>query len=73
METLECLLDTYVEVAEIMPGLQQYDQLFKAAPAVLEVLERYFADILQFHRYAMDVFTRPGRAFSDKTRLCCEE
>jgi hypothetical protein len=61
LETLECLLDTYVEVGEVIPGLRQYDQLFEAAPLVLETLERYFYDILEFHRNAMEVFSSPGR------------
>lgn len=61
VQTLEQLLDTYVEVGEVIPSLQQYDTLFEEAPAVLEVLEKYFCDILEFHRNAMDVFARPGK------------
>lgn len=64
VETLECLLDTYVEIGELIPSLQGYEQLFKAAPAVLDILERYFCDILEFHRSAMDVFARPGESYS---------
>ncbi|KAI0426032.1 hypothetical protein F5Y09DRAFT_346071 [Xylaria sp. FL1042] len=60
VETLECLLDVYVEVGEVIPSLRQYDQLFGAAPLVLEVLEKYFCDILDFHRNALDVFARPA-------------
>ncbi|KAI1325418.1 hypothetical protein F5Y16DRAFT_422846 [Xylariaceae sp. FL0255] len=60
VESLECLLDTYVEVGEVIPSLRQYDQLFKSAPCVLEVLEKYFYDILEFHRNALDVFARPA-------------
>ncbi|KAK8073513.1 hypothetical protein PG994_004412 [Apiospora phragmitis] len=60
LQTLEQLLDTYVEIGEVIPGLRQYETLFQEAPAVLEVLEKYFCDILEFHRNAMDVFARPG-------------
>ncbi|KAI1125678.1 hypothetical protein F5Y10DRAFT_294447 [Nemania abortiva] len=60
LETLECLLDTYVEIGEVVPGLRQYDQLFKTAPFVLEILEKYFYDILEFHRSALSVFLRPS-------------
>ncbi|KAJ8129490.1 hypothetical protein O1611_g4141 [Lasiodiplodia mahajangana] len=68
VESLECLLDTYVEVGEVIPSLQQYDQLFRAAPCVLEVLEKYFCDILEFHQNALDVFARPAwRKFFDAT------
>ena len=60
INTLDCLLDTYVEIGEVIPGLQQYDQLFENCPAVREILERYWSDVLQFHRKALDVFARPG-------------
>jgi hypothetical protein len=60
VDSLERLLDAYVEIGEVIPGLQQYDQLFKNFPVVREVLQRYFEDILQFHRKALDVFARPG-------------
>ncbi|KAK8876959.1 hypothetical protein PGQ11_001905 [Apiospora arundinis] len=60
IQTLELLLDTYVEIGEVIPSLWQYEALFKEAPTVLEVLEKYFCDILEFHRNAMDVFGRPG-------------
>jgi len=57
---LEALLDTYVEIGEMIPGLKQFDSIFRMCPLVLEVLELYICDILQFHAFAMDVFTRPG-------------
>ncbi|KAI0402033.1 hypothetical protein F4802DRAFT_600410 [Xylaria palmicola] len=60
LETLECLLDTYIEIGEVIPSLRQYDQLFKAARPVLEVLERYFCDILEFHLNALEVFSSPA-------------
>ncbi|KAK8024370.1 hypothetical protein PG993_012436 [Apiospora rasikravindrae] len=68
VQTLEQLLDTYVEIGEVIPGLRQYEAIFKQAPTVLEVLEKYFCDILEFHRNAMDVFARPGwKACFDST------
>jgi hypothetical protein len=60
LESLEKLLDTYVEIGEVIPGLQQYDTVFQSCPAVTEVLERYFGDILQLHANVLDVFARPG-------------
>jgi len=62
VDILEHLLDTYVEIGEVIPGLRQYDQLFKDFPHVREVLERYVEDILRFHRKALDFFTKPGQA-----------
>jgi hypothetical protein len=60
LESLGYVLDTYVEIGEIIPGLQQYDSVFQSCPAVTEVLERYFGDILQLHANVLDVFARPG-------------
>ncbi|RYP69278.1 hypothetical protein DL770_008288 [Monosporascus sp. CRB-9-2] len=60
IDILERLLDTYVEIGDVIPGFQQYDQLFRNCPAVREILERYLYDILQFHRKALDVFARPA-------------
>ncbi|KAI0809904.1 hypothetical protein GGR55DRAFT_679137 [Xylaria sp. FL0064] len=68
VEILECLLDTYVEVGEVIPSLRQYDELFGAAPLVLEVLEKYFCDILEFHHNALDVFARPGKTHTSTAR-----
>ncbi|RWA12622.1 hypothetical protein EKO27_g2507 [Xylaria grammica] len=48
------------EIGEVIPSLWQYDQLFKAARPVLEVLERYFCDILEFHLNALEVFSSPA-------------
>ncbi|ETS80318.1 hypothetical protein PFICI_07847 [Pestalotiopsis fici W106-1] len=68
LETLEFLLDTYVEFGELIPHLQQYDRLFASSPSVLEVLGRYVEDILRFHQNALKVFSRPGwRIFFDST------
>lgn len=59
-EALECLLDTYVEISEVMPYLKSYDSLFDAHPDVLHVLERCYEDILRFHHAALKVFQKPG-------------
>ncbi|KAI0200165.1 hypothetical protein F4808DRAFT_170914 [Astrocystis sublimbata] len=68
LETLECLLDTYIEVGEVIPSLRQYEKIFQTAPVVLEVLERYFCDILEFHRNALEVFSSPTwKVFFDST------
>ncbi|KAK0627418.1 hypothetical protein B0T14DRAFT_135829 [Immersiella caudata] len=60
LESLERLLDIYVEIGELIPSLKVYDSVFRSSPAVLEVLELYFQDMLQFHANALDVFTRPA-------------
>ncbi|KAI0022441.1 hypothetical protein F4780DRAFT_197555 [Xylariomycetidae sp. FL0641] len=58
VEALECLLDTYAEIAEVIPSLTIYSSLFRAAPRAREVLEKYICDILEFHHLALDVFTK---------------
>ncbi|EEU36073.1 uncharacterized protein NECHADRAFT_102084 [Fusarium vanettenii 77-13-4] len=60
LETLELLLDTYVEIGEVIPSLGQYEQMFKSYPYLREVLERCFHDILEFHKEALDVFSTTG-------------
>ncbi|KAH8693390.1 hypothetical protein GQ44DRAFT_595961, partial [Phaeosphaeriaceae sp. PMI808] len=60
IDILERLLDTYVEIGEVIPGLRQYDQLFKNCPTVREVLEWYLCDIFEFHRKAFDLYTKPA-------------
>ncbi|KAI8650419.1 hypothetical protein NCS57_01375600 [Fusarium keratoplasticum] len=60
LETLELLLDTYVEIGEVIPSLRQYEQMFKNYPYLREVLERCFHDILEFHKEALEVFSRTG-------------
>ncbi|KAL2672283.1 hypothetical protein Neosp_012985 [[Neocosmospora] mangrovei] len=63
LETLELLLDTYVEIGEVIPSLGQYEQMFKSYPYLREVLERCFHDILEFHKEALDVFSTTGDSF----------
>ena len=64
LETLEGLLDVYVEIGEVIPGLEQYDSIFRECPAVIEVLEMYFCDVLQFHTNALEVFARPSNLYT---------
>ena len=60
LETLEVLLDTYVEIGEAIPGLKQYEAVFSTSPLVMGELETIFCDILEFHRNALDIFNRSG-------------
>ena len=60
LETLEVLLDTYVEIGEAIPGLKQYETVFSTTPLVMSELETIFYDILEFHRNALDIFSRSG-------------
>ncbi|KAK4214473.1 hypothetical protein QBC37DRAFT_387130 [Rhypophila decipiens] len=58
-ETLDCLLDTYVEIGEFLPGLSQYTTLLEKYPSLGMLLEKYYSDVLEFHRNALKVFSRP--------------
>ncbi|KAK4205537.1 hypothetical protein QBC40DRAFT_36628 [Triangularia verruculosa] len=60
VDTLDCLLDTYSEIGEILPGLAQYRKLLPGHPHIRVHLENYYCDVLEFHRKALDVFARPS-------------
>jgi hypothetical protein len=60
VETLDCLLDTYEEIGEVLPGLQQYGRLLRKHRPLQTHIENYYCDVLEFHGKAMDVFGRPG-------------
>ncbi|RYP66506.1 hypothetical protein DL770_008790 [Monosporascus sp. CRB-9-2] len=60
VETLELLLDTYIEIGEILPGLTQFRNFLGQHPALKVHLENYYCDVLDFHRNALDVFSRPA-------------
>ncbi|KAH6632698.1 hypothetical protein F5144DRAFT_574952 [Chaetomium tenue] len=60
VETLDCLLDTYAEIGEFLPGLSQYESFLRSHPAIGIHLQNYYCDVLDFHREALLVFSRPG-------------
>ncbi|RYP43713.1 hypothetical protein DL768_009760 [Monosporascus sp. mg162] len=60
VETLELLIDTYVEIVEILPGLTQFPNFLRQHPTLRVHLENYYCDVLDFHRNALDVFSRPA-------------
>ncbi|KAK3300618.1 uncharacterized protein B0H64DRAFT_315062, partial [Chaetomium fimeti] len=60
VETLDCLLDTYAEIGEFLPGLSQYESFLRNHPAIGVHLQNYYCDVLDFHRKALQVFSRPS-------------
>ncbi|KAK3363959.1 hypothetical protein B0T25DRAFT_470206 [Lasiosphaeria hispida] len=60
VETLDCILDTYAEIAEVLPGLTRYTSLLCKHPHIKVHLENYYCDVLGFHQKAVEVFSRPG-------------
>lgn len=69
---LEHLLETYVEIGDVIHGLGQYDRLFRNHAAVREILERYFDDVLRFHKCVLDVFAKPSKGFIPPSLEFCE-
>ncbi|KAH6848231.1 hypothetical protein B0I37DRAFT_309598 [Chaetomium sp. MPI-CAGE-AT-0009] len=59
VETLDCLLDVYAEIGEFLPGLSQYEKFLRSHPAIGVHLQNYYCDVLDFHRKALMVFSRP--------------
>ncbi|RYP71616.1 hypothetical protein DL769_004656 [Monosporascus sp. CRB-8-3] len=60
VESLELLLDIYVEIGEILPGLTQFRNFIGQHPYLKVHLENYYCDVLDFHWNALDVFSRPA-------------
>src|SRR5438034_1278602 len=57
---MDAIFDTYAQVGDILPRLKEFEKVFENYPSLLEVLERYICDVLEFHAAALKVFARPG-------------
>ncbi|KAK4146369.1 uncharacterized protein C8A04DRAFT_9869 [Dichotomopilus funicola] len=60
VETLDCLVDTYAEIGDFLPSLSQYENLLANHPDIGIYLQKYYCDVLEFHRKALAVFSRPS-------------
>lgn len=60
VESFDVLLDAYEEISENLPQLLEYGELFKRYPHMRKVLELMYGDILEFHRRALQFFSRPS-------------
>ncbi|KAK4165547.1 hypothetical protein QBC43DRAFT_315446 [Cladorrhinum sp. PSN259] len=58
-DSLDCLLDTYSEIGDILPSLTQYRTFLMQYPPIRRHLENYYQDVLEFHLRALQVFSRP--------------
>ncbi|KAL5380194.1 hypothetical protein DPSP01_007994 [Paraphaeosphaeria sporulosa] len=56
-DSFETLLEAYYEIGEQLPLLQEYEQLFKENPHMIQALELMYLDILEFHQQAMRFFS----------------
>ncbi|KAL9111362.1 MAG: hypothetical protein Q9227_004239 [Pyrenula ochraceoflavens] len=55
----DTLLGAYEQIGENMPLLERYRDLFKDNPHVQRALAAIYDDILEFHRKALRLFSRP--------------
>lgn len=65
VETLDCILDTYSEIGDIIQGLTRYKTLLVKHPFIKAHLENYYCAVLEFHRKPLDVYSRPSKS------ICC--
>jgi hypothetical protein len=59
-KSFDILLDTYKELAENFPLLQQYRSMFAENEHMKQILVWIYEDILNFHLKALRVFNQPG-------------
>ncbi|KAK3395111.1 hypothetical protein B0H63DRAFT_518180 [Podospora didyma] len=68
-DTLDLILGTYGEIADVIHGVKEYDRLFQHHEEARRVLEICFDDILRFHQAVLEVFARPAwRTFQTRFR-----
>jgi len=60
VETLDCLLDTYAEIGDFLPSLSNYGNLLAKHSSIGIYLQKYYCDVLEFHRKALAIFSRPS-------------
>jgi hypothetical protein len=68
---LDCLLDTYAEIGEYLPGLSHYEALLGKYPRIGIHLQQYYDDVLGFHKEALLVFSRPSTTISPVQLVKC--
>ncbi|KAF7918225.1 uncharacterized protein EAE98_009837 [Botrytis deweyae] len=79
-ESFDTLLDAYQQLAENIPLLEQYGDLFKGNSYMVNVLALFYEDMLDFHRAALRVFSKSNYLNPQNTkkdflvvnlRMCC--
>ena len=51
------MLEAYGQIAENLPLLHDYEELFRTSPHMIQTLELMYLDILEFHQDAMRFFS----------------
>ena len=66
---MNTLLQTYQEISEHIPLLEQYEQLRSQHSHLQQLLVFIYKDILEFHRRALKVFRQPGVLTQSKIQI----
>ena len=61
VESLDTLLNAYQDIGERLPSFMQYQSLFESNSEMLEALDLYFCDVLEFHYNALRMLDRPDQ------------
>lgn len=62
-ESFDTLLDAYKQLAENIPLLGQYQELFKSDHVMASILAIIYEDILEFHQVALRVFKQSSMSY----------
>ena len=54
------ILDAWEKIAEKLPMLVEYQNIYKEHTGLQEILVKVFADVLEFHQHAIDFFSGRG-------------
>jgi len=60
-ESFDTLLDAYEEIGERSPSYLQYQALFHKNDETRSALIWFYSGIVEFHRNAIQIFTRPSK------------
>ncbi|KAL3456285.1 hypothetical protein BJX64DRAFT_281462 [Aspergillus heterothallicus] len=58
-DSLDIILSAYEEIGERAPSFLRYRLVFENNPAMRDMLEKWYCDVLQFHFHALQFLTRP--------------
>ncbi|KAJ8062489.1 hypothetical protein OCU04_009019 [Sclerotinia nivalis] len=58
-ESFDTLLDAYQQLAENIPLLSKYIDLFRSNQDMIRVAAMIYEDVLEFHRAALRIFSKP--------------
>ena len=60
------ILNGWQSIAEEMPMLSEYQEIFKEDASLQEILVKIFSDVLEFHWHAIKFFSGKGMTYSPR-------